>query len=329
MRAVLYISSALAACEFASGQAQITVTAADVAAGQRLSSGKPAEKMKARRSESFRFSSLSEPSFAQVPEPHYPLDLTNQGGLPMLHNFQAHNVFVNAVAMPGGTYGQSTTGPSVGDADTFLSHLFASNMFHIQDEYSGTPDLGARVGASAILHYNPSATTYNVQDLQAIVHAAATSLGTGPGHLFNIFTNQGVDVCDAPGDCYSPDNVSTWTFCAFHWYFDFPDIGTIYFTMQPYANVGFPGYPVGQAGCQVPAGGMHSEAVESMASVLSHETFEATSDPEATTWLNLLTGEEEADLCVWLWYDINLAGGPTYRLQGEYSNRYHACVWMP
>jgi hypothetical protein len=60
----------------------------------------------------------------------------------------------------------------------------------------------------------------------------------------------------------------------------------------------------------------------------SLEVFESISDPELNAWYIGEFGYEVADVCNRLWYDIPLAGR-TYRLQGEYSNQYHACVWTP
>ena len=327
-RNVVSLLAVVGSCVQAQSHMDITVTAADIAAGHQPVPTSPyktflraSNKSAARPRDSFQSRATVAPSLV------YPLDMSNFGG-PTLHNFEAHNVFVNAVAMPGGVYGQSISGPSIDDADTFLTHLFASQMIHIVDQYTGTPDQGGSVGKSGILHYNSSATTYNSPDLQTLVHAAARAFGSGPQHVLNLFYNQGIDICDVQGDCYSPDNLSTWTFCAYHSYYDFPDLGRVFFTMQPYANVQYPFTPQDEVGCRVPAGGVHSQAIESMASALSHETFEAITDPAITGWGQGFIGYEMADMCVYLEYDIPLAGS-TYRLQGEYSNRDHACVWRP
>jgi len=254
-------------------------------------------------------------------------------------NFTAANSVVNGIhPIPNQTTGGE--GPVTGEEVQFTI-LFTrfpqrfgsgaqqtSRMIHIEDQYTGTPDQGGTVAKPGIIRYNVPATTYYAQDLATLVHAAGRTFGTGLQHVVNMFYNQGVDLCPFDGVCYSPDNLSTWNFCAYHNYYDFPDIGRVIFTMQPYANVGNPNLPASEAGCQVPPGGMHSQAVESMANALSHETFEAISDPEVSAWVQGFIDYEMADLCIRLWYDIPLAG-PTYRLQGEYSNQHHACVWTP
>jgi hypothetical protein len=251
-------------------------------------------------------------------------DTENFGGL-VLHNVTVHNVFVNPVALGGNTFGQSVKGPTIGDADAFLTSLFASNMIHILDQYGGTPVPTRRVGQQGIITYNPSQTTLQEQDVQAIVHAAARTFGSGSGTVLNIFTPQGTDVCTNFGGlfggtefCNAPDVPGATGFCSYHLYYDFPDTGRVFFNWEPFA---------GNSLCEVTDNvGVQKPGVGAMANLLAYDTFDVISDPQYDAWYNLRFGTDIAQLCPWTLHDITLAQ-MSYRIQGAYTNVLHACVW--
>ncbi len=62
-------------------------------------------------------------------------------------------------------------------------------------------------------------------------------------------------------------------------------------------------------------------------SVLSHEMFEAISDPDLNAWYNS-AGNENADLCNAVQYPVPM-NGTEYMIQIEYSNLRHTCVTLP
>jgi hypothetical protein len=70
-------------------------------------------------------------------------------------------------------------------------------------------------------------------------------------------------------------------------------------------------------------------------SSLSHEFFETITDPDGTAWWNENNldeyGEEIADICVSLLPTdpIVTLNGRKYDVQGEYSDKYHACAYVP
>jgi hypothetical protein len=169
-----------------------------------------------------------------------------------------------------------------------------------------------------------SKTTLHEQDIQSLVYAAGRSLGAGPGHILNIFTAQGIDVCTTFGSalpieqCDAPHTRSGALFCAYHLAYDFPDLGRVYFTMQPFANAD---------DCQVTnSAGIHGVAIDAMANILSREVFETLSDPYGDAWYGDTLFPEMADLCSWVLNDAPMAQ-TTYRIQGEYTNVRHACAW--
>jgi hypothetical protein len=162
--------------------------------------------------------------------------------------------------------------------------------------------------------------------------------GSGYGHIYHIFIPPGVDMClvsPSATQCYSPDNPSTWYFCAFHGSIDFSDVGHVLFSVEPYQNV---------PGCSVPPGSPNGQLKDSTDNVLSHESFEAISDPDGDAWWvqagTVLNGEEIGDNCIrsayfpqwnsyfWDYGVVRLKGHP-YTIQPEYSNEVHGCAYGP
>jgi hypothetical protein len=256
----------------------------------------------------------------------YPGDLQTLGG-PVVASLQSHAVFVNPTA--------ACPAPSCwGDPEGFLADLGQSDFIHVVDQYVGAHEdnrytLGDRVIVTAPLT-NPM---YDF-DIVAVVHAAATATGqTGYGHEYHVFLPPGQDLCFSGFDvCYSPDNPNTFAFCAYHGSVDFPDIGHVLFSAQPYQNV---------FGCAVRPGTPNGALADSTNNVLSHELIETITDPDPPdAWFNILNSGiffyEIADECTFI---TNLFEGPPawdpsiwsvngkrYATQPEYSNLRHACT---
>ena len=309
--------------------AQIQITSVDLAAGQVGAAGflpvhMPYGVARPRLPGALGEIPLDVPA---VPSPgFYPVDVTNPNNNPTLTTYASHDVIVNPIITAPGVYAQSPSGPTLANADTFMANLFASDMIHIVDQYTNPSSLRT-VGQAGVITFNSTRTTYHDQDLQILVHAAGRVLGTAPGHAIHLFFRQGTDICSTFGGalvdemCYSPDNPSTFYFCGYHDSWVFADIGRVVYSIEPYQNV---------PGCRVPAkNSPNGQAVDSMADTLLHETFEFISDPypsSSTAWYNPFTGAEIADLCEGTVADIPLNAVP-YRIQGIYSNKYHACSW--
>ncbi|PYV65658.1 MAG: hypothetical protein DMG95_01080, partial [Acidobacteria bacterium] len=99
-------------------------------------------------------------------------------------------------------------------------------------------------------------------------------------------------------------------------------------TVEPYQNV---------AGCQVATPTPNGDLVDSTASVLSHETFETITDPDLDAWWSQASliewGAEIGDICEPIvnsnsqFLDpVFFVNGKRYKLQLEYSNKFHACT---
>jgi hypothetical protein len=159
----------------------------------------------------------------------------------------------------------------------------------------------------------PHAAT--LANLFALLHAAAITRGSGQGRIFHVFFKPGQDFCLGPGVCYSPDNPSTFVFCATHVAVLFNDVGLVLATVIPFQDV---------PGCTLPGATPHG-AIDAEASGLSHELMETITDPEGDAWFNELFLTEIGDVCIGFFSNVNF-NGLYYTVQPEYSNAAHGCV---
>ena len=260
-------------------------------------------------------SRFSVPSVPGVPAPgFYPADLSNPKHGKVLATVQSNNVYVNCAASCWGT-------PS-----TFLARLAVSNFIHVTDEYVGaTGNNRYTVGTATSINATlPAKLTAN--NVLQLVHTAARAHGSGYDHVYHIFLRNGVDVCTSANVCYSPDNLATFVFCAYHGSVDFQDIGHVLYSVEPYQNV---------KGCSVAQPSPNGALVDSTSSTLSHELIEAITDPDGKAWIaqsSLIEyGAEIGDVCEnpFGQYGAFSISGKSYAIQPEYSNKFHACTTTP
>jgi hypothetical protein len=218
----------------------------------------------------------------------------------------------------------------------FLSDFGKSNFVHVLDQYIGltTNDrytTGTSIFAGYAFFAGDNVISQNA--LFGIVHAAVRTLGPGHNgytHIYHVFLPKGVDTCfDLSGVCYSPDNLSSFTFCAYHGSVTFSDVGHVILSVEPYQNV---------IGCQAAPPNPNGIVADSTDWALSHELSESITDPDPPTgWVSFSSldtaGFEIGDLCQPLVNSKLQFLLPTlvlnrhkYQLQLEYSNRYHACA---
>ena len=255
----------------------------------------------------------------------YPGDLTYQGGA-VVDAARSHAIYL----LPNGTCPISQCW---GNPERFLKALSESDFVHLVDQYIG---LGASdrysLGIRAKIPYTPPSTPLTDTDMLLVVHAVASATGkSGYGHIFHVFLPPGQDECfdSTFSVCYSPDNPNTFFFCAYHGSADFPDIGHVLYSVEPYQNV---------LGCSVKPGTPNGSLVDSTNSVLSHELFETITDPDGTAWWNStdngMYGEEIADECSFVTFiSPNFYFDPfvyeidekLFATQPEYSNALHGC----
>ena len=249
----------------------------------------------------------------------------------MLKTVVSNDIYVN----------ESSCGGSVsscwGNPREFIEDLSNSNFIHITDQYVGTTannryPPGTSSQASIPLFVS---NVVGQDDILAVVHAVAKKLGTGYGHIYHVFLPKGVDTCfDLTNICYSPDNLPSFVFCAYHGSVTYSDIGHVLLSVEPFQDV------IGCAAAPPNPNGMKADSTNA---VLSHELIEAITDPDpGTGWVSfssLITeGAEIGDLCEPLGTGppnfefkdptIKLSNG-FFELQGEYSNKYHACAFTP
>lgn len=256
----------------------------------------------------------------------YPADLVNSGGGTVTKAVN-HALYVDY---------SGTIAANWGNPEGFLKDLFKDQMIQLTNQYTGSTTAGPyTVGANASVKYGFYGNVLYEHEIWAIVHAAAKKMGAGPNHIYHVFLPKGLDTCfDESASCYSPDNLNTWSFCAYHNAVDFgtKDIGLVLFTVEPYQDVD---------GCAVAKPWPNSKLADSTNSVLSHETFETITDPiPPNGWTNLTSldewGFEIGDECQPLVNSSNDFLVPTFKINGkkyeiqlEYSNTYHACAAQP
>jgi hypothetical protein len=266
-------------------------------------------------------SSASSSFIPAIPQPgYYPGDLGNPSPAgPTVVTAQSHGLYVNATP---GTWGNPAS---------FLSDLGKSDFIDVTDDYVGSfANNRYTVGTGALITYTGAPHILYDANILAIVHAGAALLGTGYHHIYHVYLPPNQDICfGAPPltpstQCYSPDLMNNWVFCAYHGSVTFPDIGHVLFTVEPYQNV---------LGCAVAQPSPNGPVVDSTADVLSHELFETITDPDGTAWWNKVSldlfGAEIGDECqnATFSYGSVFLNSKRYEVQPEYSNLQHGCVF--
>jgi hypothetical protein len=261
----------------------------------------------------------------------FPGDLQFQGGA-TLTSTAFHSAFVNTT---------STCPPNScwGDPIGFLNDLFRSNFIHVMDQYtSAHADGRYTVGINfAVTYPVTSGVPLTDQDMRAIASTVESAVGSGYGHMVHVFLAPGQDVCINPYICFSPDNPSTFYFCAYHGSFDSNNQHIIY-SVEPWNDV---------PGCQMESGTPNGQLADTTNYGVGHETIEAITDPDpGSGWLNRLSlslfNAENADECVFFapgqtgsnfyWYfdpSIVRLNGKLYAVNPGYSNSAHACATRP
>jgi hypothetical protein len=217
-----------------------------------------------------------------------------------------------------------------GDPEGFISNLAISKFIHVVDQYVGLKSKNRYPLSSTFVHETDNITNLTSDDVENFVHEAAVLAGSG--HIFHLFLPQGFDVCSSPGQCYSPDNPSTFTLCAYHSFANFNDFGMVPYTVEPFQDI---------PGCRVAPPNPNSAMIDSTNSSLSHELFELITDPFLDAWVaentSVEAGNEIADICHGpgdgngqvIVPEYVLTRGHVAQTQLEYSNARHGCVVAP
>jgi hypothetical protein len=226
-----------------------------------------------------------------------------------------------------------------GDPEGFLFNLSNSKFIHVVDQYIGLKTNKRYPLSSTFVFENGGPTNLTATDVENAVHTAALLDGVGPGHIFHLFLPQGFTVCAQNNVCYSPNNPSTFVFCAYHSSVSrFSDTGTLLYTVEPFQDV---------TGCVLAPPNPNSPMIDSTNSALSHELFELITDPfpgSDPAWIAIKSspeqGNEIGDIChgpgdgfgeiiAPSYFLTNGHSRIPYQTQLEYSNLRHGCVVTP
>lgn len=220
----------------------------------------------------------------------------------------------------------------------FEHDLFSSNMINILDQYIGKSATGNYVYSGDVeLTYNTSGPLSD-SDIEAIVHAAAAAHGNwGYQSIYHIFFDSSVQ----PGQLCTGNSYHCYgsSFCASHGSMTFNDIygGPVMYTLEPYQGISY----CNGAFASSPNGAL----VDPTASALSHEMFEAFTDPIAptqNTWgryvydpnFGVNRWQEIGDLCSPFFFlgggvqpQAVTLNGDSWDIQSEYSNKVGDCTY--
>lgn len=235
------------------------------------------------------------------------------GGGALMTGAKNYNILVNS----------ADESPWGGQIAHFENDLFASTMMSILNQYNSN---GTYTAAGDVqVTYNTTSTLQQA-DIQNIVHQVAQQYGNGYGNMYHVFLQSGVQDCSVAADgsaCYGQQ------YCAYHNSTDYADIGHVIYSVEGYQDI---------QGCQESDGANspNGSLVDSTASTLSHEMFEAFTDPDPNSGWNNSTfppnGAEIGDLCAPA-AGVNTAvvnlNGDNWEIQMEYSNSVHDCSYTP
>jgi hypothetical protein len=215
--------------------------------------------------------------------------------------------------------------------DRFLNDTGGTSYYNILNQYpdnvSGTPLDKSVLGASYLdtTPYPVSGTQANPlhdSDIRAEVARAiaANNWVAGPNKMFHVFTGYGIESCFDPSNNECTFNV----YCAYHSFFTQSSQTMIYSNMPDFNGPSGRCTPRGQLS---PNGDYYADPE---INILSHELFEAVSDPQLNAWYDAF-GSEIGDKCAWNFGNVNPDGsnlvlnGHKYLVQLEWSN-YNGCV---
>ena len=269
-----------------------------------------------------------------------PWDVSYFGGY-VLSGAQSNDVFVSVP--PNNNCDASCRSANNVHPGTMLHDLYHDQFIDLTEQYLSSPGelvvpggkfaLGQSVDVSYTPGPSPAGFTNPVlqeNDILNILVEGITTVGaTGnPNlvHIFNILLPSGVDTCFSGNQqCWSPDNTSTFSFCAYHAAAQ-DNAGNVYlFTVIPWVSLNY---------CSASATGINfpnqvsqgNDPADAIYGVLSHETFETISDPlPGSGWFNYANGDEIGDECPGFENFVNL-NGDHYYIQSEYSDVGHECI---
>jgi len=220
------------------------------------------------------------------------VDMTLHGGTVLTSN--------HTMAIFWGTSWNADTSDIKSGIDSFFGGWGGSHMAGDSTEYSGT---NGQVSAnSTYLGHTIDSTAAPSKALstsQAVAEACKiTNNNPQSDGVYFIYTDTGAG------------HVS---YCAWHSWGNCSNGAAIQVAYMP--NI------TGPAGCDPGNNAGHSQGLEALANVTSHELSEAITDPRGAGWFDSSNGEN-GDKCAWAFNGTEtLKNGSTWYLQGEWSNK--------
>ena len=214
----------------------------------------------------------------------------------------------------------------------FLRDVGGNSYYNILNQYpdstNGTPLDSSVFGGSYIdtTPYPVSGTPSHPlkdSDIQAEVARALKSNGwtQSPNKVFLVFTGYAINSCLNSSFCTSTSP----GYCAYHSYFSINFEPTIYGNMPDFGGAGGRCTPLDPS----PNNDLYADPEINL---VSHELFEAVSDPKLNAWYDTASGKEIGDLCAWMFGSVGSDGsniilnGHNYLVQQEWSNYDNRCV---
>jgi hypothetical protein len=251
-------------------------------------------------------------------------------GGPTVHTSISYTIFW----LPSGSSFEQLSGTNsayMSLIEQFLNDTSGTPYYNILSQYPDSLN-GAPIDKAVVGGYYLDTTPYpsngtetsplHDSDIQAeVVRAmAANNWVAGPTKIFHVFTGYGIQ------SCYDSSNTECTfnAYCAYHSFFTPGSQPIIYSNMPDFNGLSGRCTPRGLP----PPNGDYFADPE--INVLSHELFEAVSDPLLDAWHD--SSGEIADKCAWTFGTVNANGsnivlnGHKYLVQLEWSNYGSTCV---
>jgi len=251
-------------------------------------------------------------------------------GGPTMHTSISYTIFW----LPSGSSFEQLSGTNsayMSLIDRFLNDTTGTTYYNILNQYPDSLN-GAPIDKSIVGGYYLDTTPYPTNgsqtsplydsDIQAEIARAmaANNWVAGPNKIFHVFTGYGIQ------SCYDSSNTECTfnAYCAYHSFFTQRSQSIIYSNMPDFNGLSGRCTP---RGLPPPNGDYYADPE---INILSHELFEAVSDPLLNAWHD--SSREIGDKCAWTFGTVSPDGSNLvlndhkYLVQLEWSNYGSTCV---
>jgi hypothetical protein len=245
--------------------------------------------------------SPQEPAAGPVTSPIPVTTMPDQNGPPLA---SGSKIFMITVNNPLSAYGAP---------DVFWNKLNQSPMIHVLDQYVGS---SANYPLCDTLEID-NVPTDNIQFNPLIQQAYNTFLSRGDGTFSTLTGTSALYDIFIPPTSTGPNAAG----CSSH-DFGYTNLGGQTNITFVYAEITL------LPGCGTHGSSVNGHIVDTIASTLIHENFEAISDPLVNAW-KMPNGDEIGDLCNMPWQNYVMNDQSQYFIQAIFSNSQQACAYGP